>query len=630
MSFQALFEQAKIKKIAIIDDDLRTNITQTDVVESSPNEDDLNSLSDIDDQDHIALRQFLTEKTLPHNSVDEMLAALESEDTRNSAPQRYRTMANRVLTRREGFASRVRLIKEWLETDGGIKPSNIKIFTSPESVDLTQQFDLILIDYFLVNNSKVHTIPLIKSFLEAHQNNKNPLLVILMSSHGDELRMDFTKLRPELQRTSSRFRLMLKPSLTSEEDKTSWHYTFEQLAHERKVVIPIEKFIQAWSEKLNAATKELTDGLWALDAHSLDILAKSANADHLSLEEYFGDVFSRRILAEVEQIDFPEVETNALTKALSEITNTNLCSEIGDSRAALRKVVVDIAWHRKNWWKPKKSFPKKDATKQFEWFKRNLRFGTVLRQKRTSDYFVNITQPCDIAHLKLADLKSNHLLIIPGTEDVLHTTVTKGNKFAYSASFDKGSDCVNIKWGLRQPRTPSIQDFIKEANKYEIVGQMRQDQAQEISAQFASLTSRVGTIRTPSFGTFHGYVFGITGEGDDAVWSIKSEKLIAHTYPSGDKDKQIINFDLSNAHKTLDPLGAIPLKENFIRKLVEGVVINLSSTTAATIIQNKLKCAYASEHLNIADLQTHADLAKNRSDGTAGIHFILFWPAISQ
>jgi hypothetical protein len=443
-----------------------------------------------------------------------------------------------------------------------------------------------------------------------------------MSSHGEQLRADFNQLRPDLGRTSSRFRLMFKPRVTSAEDKTLWHYTFEQLATERGVVIPIEKFIHAWSEKLTSATKALTDGLWSLDAHALSILSKTADADHLSMEEYFADVFSRRILAEVEQIDFPEAETSLLTKALSSTTGSSFSSEIGDSRAALRKIVVDIAWHRKNWWNPNKPFPRSNLSNQFEWLKRNVRFGTVFRRKRTNEYYVNITQPCDIAHIKLLDIKSNHLMFIPGTEDALHSTAQKGGKYAYSSSFDKGAGCVNLQWSLRQPSTPSIEDFIKEVNKYQIVGQMRQDQAQEISTQFAALTSRVATIRTPSFGKFYGYVFGITGVGEAASWEIKSTRLVAHTFPAG--EKQMIRFDLTYAHQVLNQLGAIPNIDDFLRKLVLG--IEMKMTSVASIIPARLKCAYATESLNIErNFQAQLDLVKYKTEGIGGCSFLLFW-----
>lgn len=624
MTLNELFKQAKIKKVAIIDDDLRSTITQSDISQSSPNDDDLNSLSDAGDPDNIQFIEFLQSEHLPSATVEQKLAALESEDVRRRAPERYRLAAQRALAMREDFAARVNLVKTWI-LDAGIRPVNLKIFTTPQAVPVADFFDLILVDYFLVNSSKKQTIPLIERVLEAHESQARPLLVILMSSHGAELSSDFGKLRSDLQRTSSRFRLMLKPSLGSEIDKSNWHFTFEQLAIERSVIVPIEKFITAWINKLNAATKELTNGLWSLDAHSLSILAKSANADHLSMEEYFGDVISRRVLAEVEHIEFPESETEKLTKALSSISGESFSSEIGDSRAALRRIVVDIAWHRNNWWKPKKAFPKLDNAKQFEWLKRNIRFGTVLRHKQNKSYCVNITQPCDIAHVDIKDIRLNHLLLIPGTEDALHGVSPKGGKFAYSYSFDNGNGCTNIQWSLRQPRTPSIGEFIEEIKRYDFVGQMRQDQAQEVAAQFASLSSRVGTIRTPTFGKFYGYVFGLNTAVADPIWEIKSTLLSAHTHPSGDKNKQKVVFDLPNAQRVLNNLGAIPEAEKVIRGLVIGNDIKFEGGITS-IINNRLRCALATSPLNMDEIQTHPDLVKHKTDAAGGCHYLLLWP----
>ncbi|PKO92575.1 MAG: hypothetical protein CVU15_05490 [Betaproteobacteria bacterium HGW-Betaproteobacteria-1] len=621
MSLKELFKQAKIHRVAIVDDDLRTTITQADVSNSSPNDDDLNSLSDATDPDFIEFHQFLATEDLPRDNVDQMLAALEIDDVRARAPARYKAAAERVLARREPFASRVMLAKDWLQALG-VKPSKFKIYTNPAEVDLTEKFDLLLIDYFLVNDSNEFTIPLIKDLLAAHENERLPLLVILMSSHEAQLQADFNILRPELERTSSRFRLMLKPTLSTA-SKSFWHCTFEQLASERSVVIPIEKFIKAWSEKLKLAADKISNGLWSLDAHALSILSKTAEEDHLSLEEYFGDLLTRRVLAEVEHADFPATETALLTKALSAAERPNFDSEIGDSRLALRKIVVDIAWHRQNWWKPKKTYPRNSTQRKFEWLKRHVRFGTVLRRKTTREYLVNITQACDVAHVPIEEIKLNHMLFLPGEEGALHNMKIPG-KYASSYSFDKGNAWINLFWNLRQPRTPSMNDFLGILGGYEIVGQLRQDQAQDIAAQFSHLTSRIATIKPPGFAKFYGFVFGIVGAGENAVWEIKSSKIIAHTNLVGPKQK--INFDVSNAQIALDTLAGIHDVDASLRSLITGFDLKLKSEMV--LVPSKLKgCLSSTEAIDLeANFQEHPELVKFKEQARPGVNFLLLWP----
>ncbi len=134
------------------------------------------------------------------------------------------------------------------------------------------------------------------------------------------------------------------------------------------------------------------------------------------------------------------------------------------------------------------------------WMKRNLRFGTVLREKHgLKRYYVNITQACDVQNVKFDAAADYHYLFVRG-EKLAVDRVAKGEKVFESPYYAQRSDVdefYSFHWNLRQPFTPSMTDVLDRLEDYSIEGQLRNESAYAVLAKFLSQASRVALLRMP-------------------------------------------------------------------------------------------------------------------------------------
>lgn len=487
MDVRAALASAQITRIAIVDDDLSTRITESDLRERHPEIAAL--LNDPMDPDLEAYRAVLAGKGRAAASVEDLVGLLAEEDVRVEAPRRIREAAEAVLIQRAENAEPVERVIKMLKSLG-ISEGNIHRYDTP-AIDDGQFYDLIIVDYFLVNTSTESTLPFIKEMLDKHLEQEHALQVILMSSHDQRLIADFRDIRPKLGASSSRMRIMEKPR--TDMHLIGWNAAILQLANDRRDVRRLERFITEAGTVLKEAGRSVSEGLWEVDLQAIDLLHELASKDHDDFSRYVEDALSRRLLSAVEADGGMRPSLQQLDEALGGNGTKSLLSpsgEVGDSRAAIHGLMHSMEWRAGAVMLP--AFPAGGPVEeQAAWIKSNIRFGMVLQDQGGGDW-LNITQACDLAQAEPEAFGSSSVLLIRGQQK-LPPVEMKSDYYVSMSAIRATHENHVLTWNLRDLRAESIADFATTyADGWQVIGELRPDRAQDISVKFGSRTARVG------------------------------------------------------------------------------------------------------------------------------------------
>ena len=280
-------------KVAIIDDDFNEKITLSDL-KKTDDDNILDALEDINSPEYEIIYNYFSEMKLVYNSLEDIVNIFNSTKDISSLPRAFLRLRGKALERKELLIAPVKRIINWLCTSGlSINESDIDIYSSPSSYFNERKslsYDLICIDYLLVNDSEQETIPFINNIKNESAEQGYTPSFILMSSHENLITNDFLDIKSKLSMTSSRFRIMEKPSTNLNSREVIWKTTFKQIFEQKKFIHDIEMFIHGWINHFQIASLSLAKILWALDAHSLDVLRRTAKDDNISFSEYFTEV----------------------------------------------------------------------------------------------------------------------------------------------------------------------------------------------------------------------------------------------------------------------------------------------------------------------------------------------------
>lgn len=364
MSVTDLLAAAAITRVLMVDDDLREP-TLADVNESAQRgQSDVQSI--LGDPDHDAtelLVDLLRKDGRPHTTLEDLFQGLAGDTIRAQCLADLSKPYNDAIERLQGFQEPLKKIQSWIRV-----PEQIEVATWPRirELEADEFYDLLIVDYYLVDNEATATRAFIKTMLERHKECPKPLLVILMSSNKDGVANDLSKIRDEIGASASRFRILVKPIATHGEPepvvKERWLQSLVQLANERVLIKPIEDFIGAWENGLAKATETIVKRLYELDASAFAILSATAGADSMSIEEYMADVLAKRVSAETEEHAEVSTHTLALQEALKQSASAvgptiNQGVEIKDAQHAIRRLMSDVVWHRPQWHQPQVLLP---------------------------------------------------------------------------------------------------------------------------------------------------------------------------------------------------------------------------------------------------------------------------------
>lgn len=364
MSVTDLLTAAAITRVLMVDDDLREP-TLADVNESTQRGQS-NVQSILGDPDHDAtegLVDLLQKDGRPHTTLNDLFQGLTDDAIRAQCLPDLSKPYNDAIERLQGFQEPLNKIQSWIRA-----PGQIEVATWPRirELEANEFYDLLIVDYYLVDNEATATRAFIKTMLERHKECPRPLLVILMSSNKDGVANDLSKIRDEIGASASRFRILVKPITTHGEPepvvKERWLQSLVQLANERVLIKPIEDFIGAWKTGLAKATETIVKRLYELDASAFAILSATAGADSMSIEEYMADVLAKRVSAETEEHAEVSTHTRALHEALKQSASAvgptiNQGVEIKDAQHAIRRLMSDVVWHRAQWHQPQVRLP---------------------------------------------------------------------------------------------------------------------------------------------------------------------------------------------------------------------------------------------------------------------------------
>lgn len=576
MDIKGFYKSAKISRVAIIDDDLSQKITLDDI-EKYVGKAEADVLRDVSDPDCASFISILQSKGIPCKSKEDRASALSIPEIRLISPDRIREAADMVLSRRQDMLYFYPVLREWIKT-AGVLDRNVKVYSHPDEFNFeADRFDLVFIDFLLLNDSEADTLRLIKKIKKCHEDQDFPVMFVLMSSHAEYLSEKYSGLRPELNMPASQIRVLEKPKNNNIYNNISWVRTLSQVAQERFLIAPLTNFISKWVEMLEKASLSIGNGLWGLDAHGLDILNDTAKKDHIRLEEYFSEILSRRVLAEVEELAFPKIESQKLEESINKANENSPIfpgHEICDSRNVLKSLLSDVVSHREPWWVSDEEFPI-GSKKKLAWIKSNLQFGIILFDSKSKRYFINLTQACDLAHISDSETAIQHLLLLPGDRGK-EFDEKESTKECTVSSVRIGSEFLAIKWFLRRPYTPSILEFMKVGKSFKIVGRLRQDQSQSIVAKYSSLSSRVALPALPQISRLLGRLC-YTVESDGELNWVQVElgsDLIFHLMIKSRKNEKFLHIDPESCHLLSGHLTGTGNFEAVVFELLNGFSIN--------------------------------------------------------
>ena len=487
MDIAAKLTEAQVLRVAIIDDDLSERLSSPDLREESPGAAAL--LNDRADPDRVAYMALLAEQGIDPATLADLAEPLADAAIRAAAPARLRNAADAALASRAQRAEPVRRVIDLLK-ELGVAAANLDFYAIPQ-IGHDKTYDLVIVDYFLVDTSTDATLPFIREVLETHKDSDPPLQIILMSSHDERLKRDFKEIRPELKVSSSRMRIMEKPR--TEAHLVAWRAALWQLASDRADVVRLERFVTEAGTALETAAKATAKGLWELDLQAADLLHELASKDHDDFVRYVEDVVSRRLLSALEADGGMRPALQQLDTAFAAHRPQNLLSpvaEVGDSRAAIHGLMHSMEWREGTPVLP--AFPAGAAElEQARWVQKHVRFGAVLRDPQGGEW-LNITQACDLAQAKEADFAHSSVVLIRGHHTAPSETMNETYYVTMSAMMASSENHV-LTWNLRDVRTQSIEEFGRAyGTGWQVIAELRPDRAQDIAAQFGARMARVG------------------------------------------------------------------------------------------------------------------------------------------
>ncbi|WP_444756767.1 hypothetical protein [Pseudomonas sp. A014] len=534
MDLKKSLHEAKVIKIAIIDDDLSQDISTADLL--SIDGDIAALLGDPHDPDYEAYAGVLNKHGLDIETIPDPATPLSDKAICEEAPTRLSDAVRKVLEARYDSAAPVRRVHGLLEAVG-VPAENIHFYSSP-FIPEDRLYDLIIVDYYLVQNSNQQTLPFIDSAITAHKDCENPLQVILMSTHVTQLQSEFRTIRPLLKASSSRMRIMGKPM--SDDDLIHWKTALFQLTSDRPFISAVENFVSETSKGLELAARDQANKLWELDLQAMDILHEAATLDNDDFCRYVEECISRHLLTALESYTGIRNSLLTLGDSLMEHRNTNVIApvaEIGDSRAAIRGLMRSMEW-RGGQGLDHTTYPvHSPALNKAQWLKKNLRFGMVLRSNDGREW-LNLTQACDLAQAKEDAFDKVSLLLVSGVRS-RPLSQEKNQAVVYLSSTATDTETETLGWNLRNIRTPTIQELAEDfVNGWTSVGELRLDQAQSIAATYSSRASRVGLQRRLSSWHLQGTAIlaGTLSDADPAE-SLGGTPLTGHAMNRGSSDE---------------------------------------------------------------------------------------------
>lgn len=359
MDIPQLFKDASIGRVLFVDDDLRQHPTLAEADASSDAEQRVSDiLRSVDDEDYEQYIAVLEAQQIEGRSLEALFNALQIPAVLNAAPESIRSPYSKAIERIAGQGASVREIMKWMKDWTGVAPDietgPIKSLRAP-----THIYDMLVIDYYLVEDSSAKTLPFVKEFLELHKDQPNPVLIILMTSNGNGLRTDLDKVKKALPVSSARFRILEKPHADPAQGtlvaRQRWTQAVTQLATQRALVAPMEELVTAWKKSLEDAAEVMQLKLLDLDASAFAVLEHTAHRDSMGIEEYLAELLSRKVAAESEESALVHEKVKALQAAMASQRHRiepmiTRGVELRHAQIGIRSLMADVVWHRRPWW----------------------------------------------------------------------------------------------------------------------------------------------------------------------------------------------------------------------------------------------------------------------------------------
>lgn len=366
MDIKELIQDASIRRVLFVDDDLRDRPTLREVdLASHPSHLVSDILRDADDDDTEELIAIASVHGAKTGNENELFEGLHKPEVLAAAPDSirvpYETARDKIKDAGAPVRKIIEWVKEWTGHDPVLRTVPSATVQAPDDI-----FDLLVIDYYLVGDSEAETAPYIRRMLDLHEKEDKPLLVVLMTSNGGGVVANMQTIKTDISRSSARFRILEKPSPAPGNGgliaKERWAQALTQLATQRRLIIPMENFVRAWKASLEQAAKAMELRLLDLDGSAFAVLEATAKEDSMEIEEYLSDLLSRRVTAEAEERGDVLRSVKALQLAMDNDRDKimpilNRGVELRDAQFGIRSLMSDVIWHRPAWWQVHEDVP---------------------------------------------------------------------------------------------------------------------------------------------------------------------------------------------------------------------------------------------------------------------------------
>ncbi|MEI2259453.1 hypothetical protein OHC51_00465 [Stenotrophomonas indicatrix] len=360
MEIKDLIQDAGIRKVLFVDDDLRDRPALTDVDQASPPAHLVSDiLRDTTDDDNEALVAVAAAHGAKTGNENELFDSLHIPEVLAEAPESirvpYETAREKIIAAGASVRKVIEWVKDWTGSEPVVRTAPSDAVEAPGDI-----FDLLVIDYYLVGESPDESAPYIKKLLKLHEVEEKPLLVVLMTSNGGGVIANMQTIKKEIAVSSARFRILEKPSPAPGGGvvviKERWAQALTQLASQRRLIIPMENFVKAWKVSLEDAARAMELRLLDLDGSAFAVLEATAKDDSMEIEEYLSDLLSRRVMAEAEERGAVLESVKALQRVMDQERDKIMPIltrgvELRDAQLGIRSLMSDVIWHRPAWWK---------------------------------------------------------------------------------------------------------------------------------------------------------------------------------------------------------------------------------------------------------------------------------------
>ncbi len=405
------------------------------------------------------------------------------------------------------------------------------------NIDELDQFDLLIVDWFLENGYSQSSDLLLKL-----SEKDNLPAIILLTSHENILESNTkSDFYIKTRISGAGLTILIKKEIRAESfGYIGLRMLAEKAIKQRPIANASRHYIKQWENVLESAKQNTIKSLWQLDTFIMKSIHTDAISDSQPYSNHFHDFISREHSWHMETNTTLNTYAENLGTALNEHNYNDLLTHHSneDSITLHRELLQHYSFQG-----GVNTFKIHDITKDELQQKilEKLPFGAVLvhGDNSTSDSyeaFVNITQPCDLSGL-IRNQPNNSLIFMTLS---LKKRLVKNSMFFDTSTYHIYGLTLNDTLYDMIPKNKQLvginfNEFYQKFNNYKLVGVLRNDITMSLQQSTAASIIRPSQPRTnrPCFGLAKLFLISCSSTGEKKCISFGRVKLeVRHKPPN--------------------------------------------------------------------------------------------------